>query len=190
MPPQQPNQYDFIMQSQPKRGPAILQNPRNRMLISIGFVLGIILLVLLAFSIIRGGGTTNDTYVSLVSYQTELQRLAAFGESSDNLAVRNQTTTINAVMTTDLAATTAYIQELGSSISPEQSIAARDTTRDTQIEASRQVGDYDEVLAATLADVARNYLSLLETATTENPDANGTALLERLSNNITTLEIN
>ena len=81
MQPQDQNDFNFIMNSnQGGSGPAVLQDPKKRIIISVLFVSVVLLLVVVAFAVFTSlTKKDNSPIIDVAAYQTELVRISALG---------------------------------------------------------------------------------------------------------------
>ena len=165
MPPQQ-NQYDFIMNDQPKgNGPAFLQNPKQRNLIAALFVLGVLLLVVIVFAFIMSLGRGNtSSLVDVAAYQTELIRISSTGvDEATESSTKNQASTLLAYTSTDLSQLTSQI----GSLNENQAVLRFTPTFDQELELAAQRNEYDKTLLEILDQINTAYLASLELAISE-----------------------
>lgn len=188
MPPQQSNQYDFILDSKQKRrsGPAFLQNPRQRNIVMVLFVSGVLLIVILGWSLISSIGKQNTAdLVELAAYQSEFSRLSDDAlDNAQNNETRYEAATLHALASSDLQRLRSYLSANGVTLSPQQLAAKQSSARTTSLEQATQASRFDEEYITAIDELMVAYRQDLQQALNNSSGANRDALLETLANNL------
>lgn len=153
--------YDFIMNSannQPS-GPAMLQDPKKRLMIAVLFVAAILVLVLVVVAIILNLGKGNSAGMKdVVAYQTEIVRVAGLGsKDAKDPATKAKLATIQSFVASDLAQTKAYVEKSGSKISKEELARFQDSKTDAALESAKLANNFDSVVVKKIEELLEKY---------------------------------
>jgi hypothetical protein len=187
MQPQNQNDFNFIMDSnQGGSGPAALQDPKKRIIISVLFVSVVLLLVVIAFAVFSSlTKKDSSSLVEVAAYQTELVRISTLGlkESTDQ-NVRTKATTLQAFMQSDLTNTTSYLSSTGVKFEKEQSSLKYDSKVDKDLESAALRNNYDKVLLEIFDSTTEAYKASLQKALNSTTIDKEKAVLEAAAKNI------
>jgi hypothetical protein len=187
MQPQDQNDFNFIMDpNQGGSGPAVLQDPKKRIIISVLFVSVVLLLVVVAFAVFSSlTKKDNSSLVEVAAYQTEIVRISTLGlkESTDQ-SVRTTATTLQAFMQSDLSSTTSYIASTGAKFEKEQTALKYDPKVDKDLESAALRNNYDEVLLEIFDTTTSAYKASLQKAISLATNDKEKAVLESAAKNI------
>lgn len=189
MNPQDSNQYDFIMSNPPKSGgPAFLRSPKGRMLASIGFVAGILILGIVAFSIFKSITASKESdVIDLVAYQTELARATELGlKDAKDPTTRANLVTFRSFVNTDLVAAKAYLKNSGIKMTNQQLRAHRNSRLESQLESAAQASKLEETVMEIIDKQANSYRSALRSSIQAGGNKKRRDMLETAYKNLTT----
>lgn len=149
-----PNPYDYILnpQSAPKKSPFNANTPKSKILLSIIFIMVVITLIVVGFSVIKAL-TKKDysAYQELLKKQATIIHVADAGlAKAKTVAVRNYVSTIKSVTTTEEDATMKFLSGAGKGLKDREVLALVDTSNDKKLTAAEQTNNYDETLTTTL----------------------------------------
>ena len=194
MQPQDSNQYNFIMnsgQQAPRSGgPSFLQDPTKRIFVAIGFVIGVLMLLMIGLSILLSlGGQSQDKMIDAAAYQIEIIRISEIGlEEASGADTKAQLSTLLVATQSDLTNITEYLATSGVELSDTQSIRYQDPERDSAIASAAERNQQDEEVLSILADISAAYKGSLGTSLDDSPSPNQKALLEAAAANILIFE--
>lgn len=192
MPPQ--NNFDFIVnpQSQKKMGPSFLQNPKQRMLAIIVFIVSILIIVVVAFSALTGSGSQNSaTLTSVAAYQTELIRISdlALKDVTDP-NTKGDLIILSSALKSDLSNTTLYLKSKGTKLKPETLNSKLDSTVNTKITNAKQSNTINSEIY-TIIDLKLNeYASVLSSTLDAAKSPELKEILNKAVANIITYDTN
>ncbi len=169
MPPQQQNQYDFIMDNGNKSGglgSSFLQNPKNKIVVSILFVSIVLILVIVAFNVVSNlGKANNDDLVDLMARQTEIVRISELGlDDADSQAVKTKLATLNSIMKSDYRVISGYLTRVGHEIEPLKLKVHFDSSVEEDLETAKSSNRLDSALLELIDEETTNYKSALRKA--------------------------
>jgi hypothetical protein len=191
----QPNQnnYDFILnpQQNSSRGPSFLQDPKQRMIVSVLFVLVVITLVIVVFSAITSiGRQDNSDLRSLAAQQSSLVALSAYGvETSSSLSTRTESITLQTLLTSDLSATQTYLAQNGITLNSDQ-LAGLDADVETALTNAQVENRFEQTYNQLLNDQLTNYRAALQAAINNTSGPNREQLLNTAATNIIVFDNN
>ena len=190
MPPNDQNQYDFIMDPNRNRssGPAFLQNPKQRNIVLVLFIIVVLFLVIVAFSVFSSlGSNDNEDLVLMSAYQTEIARVSELGlDNSTDLGTRTKIATLNSFINSDLVSNISYLDRNGREVKPQEQAAKRDSSIDTALDEAQKTNTYDDELNDQIETLVSGYASVLREASKSPEGPNKEALLTTAANNIDT----
>lgn len=116
------NDYDFILNNQPKRsGMGFMQNPKQKIVVIIGFVSVVLIVVIVLFNLLfNSGGASASSYIPITVYQEELIRILDERDELNDQSLIPKYTTLYLAVNSDYQASTAYLGRNGIKITPEQ----------------------------------------------------------------------
>lgn len=187
LPPQQPvqNQFDYILNAPtPKKTPLAFGtggNQKQRILVSIIFVVVVLIIVLVGFVIFRSVTKKDYTsYKSAVDQQTEIIRIADLGSTKARTAsVKNYASSVRLITTSEKSETVSFLKNSGLKIDEKALALKKDGNNDTLLASAEQANQYDEKLVAILNGLVVTYqknIKSLPAATTKSEKALATTL--------------
>ncbi len=186
----QPNQDDFqfIMNpdTQTKSGPAFLQNPKQRNIFAVVFVLIILTVVLVFGSLLFSGSNEEVTGTSsIAAYQNELIRLSNDGLSkSGDPGLRARLTTLKSFLSSDYASTVDYLAINGVEFTKLLAASRQDPQAEVLLSTAAQRNQYDEVLQEILTNTIAKYKANISEELQNNPGPKKKILLNKIAENI------
>ena len=161
MPQPQQNPYDFLnaQPTQQKRPLLGGNNPKQRMLISVLFVLGVLFAVIIAIVVFRSV-TAKDysVYKDLVLKQTEIIRIADQGAvKARDANTKNYAATIKSVTQSEKNETLAFVGKVGLKINDKQLALAKDTDNDKTLSNAESSNQYDQAFTTLLNELIVDY---------------------------------
>jgi hypothetical protein len=191
MPPNQ-NEYQFILDPSngASGGPAFLQDPKKRSIITVLFVSIILLIVFIVIAIIASlGGRSTSAIVDVAAYQTELVRISTLGlADAKDSSVRAQTATLQAFMQSDLSKTTSFLASKGKKLEPTDTALRRDSSVDENLASAALRNRFEEELISSLQSTSSAYRVSLESALNSSSNTEETALLQIALKNVVVFE--
>lgn len=188
MPPQQQNDYDFIMGNGGKQpgGSAFLKNPKNRLIASVGFVTIVVILLIIGVNFFLSLGKQDSSdLVDVVAYQTELGRITELGlKNARDPATRVKLATLSSFISSDVSSMKSYLSRNGVKLQPEQVSQRRDSQVESELETAAQLNRYDEKLLEILDEKTAAYKTVLRSALQATTTPNRKSLLDTAAGNI------
>lgn len=186
------NQYDFILdpaKSKPA-GPAFLGNPKKQMMAVVLFVVGVLLLVVIAFAVISSLGKKNTSaIVEVVAYQTEIARITELGlTGSVDPAVLSQISTMSIFIQSDLAQTSTYVASTGKEMTELETASKLDATVEESLASASLKNTYDEELLSIIEKTSAEYKLVLQKALDSASSENEKDIIQAAAVNILTYE--
>lgn len=184
-PPQ--NQFDFLNAQPAKQKKSFLSsnNPKQKMLISVLFVLAVLIIAIIAVVVFRSL-TKKDysVYKSLVTQQNEIVRIAAVGVTkARDTSVKNYAATIGAVTLTEKNDTLAFARKAGVKINDKDLEAAKDAANDKALATAETNNQYDQKLVELLNSLVIAYQKDIQSAATGVTTKSEKAVVVKLQNN-------
>ena len=184
-PPQ--NQYDFL-NVQPTRQKNPLfggNNPKQRMLISILFVLGVLFAVIIAIVVFRSLTAKDYTsYKNLVLKQTEIIRIAELGSSqARDVTTKNYAATIKSVTQSEKNDTLAFASKVGLTIQDKQLAISKDEANDKTLAAAESSNQFDQTFTTLINKLVADYHSEIKIAASGVDTKTEKAVVTTLQNN-------
>lgn len=168
MDPQNENPYGFIFdpskQQRPKK--LNLQSGRSKILVSVGFVAGVIIAAVIGFNFILSLGKASNTDLVVVrAHQVELQRVIEIGlKNANDLTLRNRLSSLQSATATDAFALSDLLKKRKVEITKLELAAQKDDKTDAALEAGAQDGSHDEVLLSIIEKLSNGYYGALKDA--------------------------
>lgn len=182
--PNNQNDYEFIVN--PQQAPKKKLIGGSSVAVRIGVVLGLIVILLIAFVVIRNvlsSGSSNQTaLVAVLSEQKELIRLATDVQKK-GAPLNNKTR--NVAITTELSISSAknelvkYLAKSGQKIDAKKILNPSSSFNDSQLKAAMASGNYDATVNDVLRTQLTSYQADLKTAFNKTPGPVGRELLNR-----------
>lgn len=184
--------YNFIMDPnlQQKNRPAMLQNPKQRIIISIVFVVVVLMVLFIAYSFIASlGKQDNSALISINAQQNEIIRISDLGlKEAKDPNTKTLVATLKSFVVSDQVDTESYLSKNGTKITPEQAVSKKDSSIDEDLETALQRNNYDEALLASLKDLQSSYKKSLSSALSDSSSTTRKQLLETAIANLNTYE--
>ncbi len=155
-----PNPYDFLNSTpSPAKRTFLGGGPKDRKLMSVLFVLGVIVLVFIAFSVFQNlTGKNYSTYITLAAKQTELVRIADIGATKARTSIaKNYAATIRQTTQSERAQTLAFLKKKNQKVTEKELTIKKDTATDKSLTAAEQTSTYDEKLINTINTLLLDY---------------------------------
>lgn len=193
MPPQQPNQYDFIMDNSKQNrgfGASFLQNPRNRIIFSVLFVSIILILVIVGFSIFRSlGRANNNDLIDLMARQTEIIRIAEIGmDDASGQSVKSQISTLNSFMKSDYELLSEYLSNNNIKPEPLALKAHFDSSAEETLNSAKTANRFDSEVLEILDKETTAYKKALTKAVNATDTPKREEALDTVATNISIYE--
>ncbi len=192
MQPDQQNPYSFILNDQSGQKPPTQFGSDSggsaRILKAVLFLTGVVVVLIIGFSVITSiGKTNNEDLVSVLAYQTELDRVIELGKKeSTDITLKNDLASLQAALASDQNELTTLLEARAVKVSKESLASKKDSKIDSTLESSKLNNTYDEALRTAMKSLAGKYVDALRTALSDTASANETTLLETAGNNIVT----
>jgi hypothetical protein len=186
----QNNPYDFIVNPQgnhPKRGVNFNSGGKNKIVVFAIFGLGVIIVLVVGFSILTSlGKTNNQDLISVETEQTELLRIIGLGKKdATDSALVNRLSSLETLVTSDKTKVAKLLSDRGVEVAKEILSSEKDSQVDTDLDKAKQNGNYDDVLLDKVSERSNSYYSALKTALS---DAKTKTEKELLNTSISNLE--
>jgi hypothetical protein len=185
VPPPQPHEYDFLVNSQkpPKRSLNLLPS-NSSMPIRIAVVVGGLLILIIVFSIIRSvlsGGGNTPALTTVAQDQQEIIHLTQNATQGQQISL--STTNQNFAVTADASLTSAqsqlldYMKANGHKVKLKTLDLEISTTLDTQIKTAITNSTYDSTFKSIMQNQLSDYQQALRSAYQQTSGAKGRKLL-------------
>jgi hypothetical protein len=190
MPPyQQPQQpapqdpYHFILNpEQPKRSSSF--GKPTGLLFIVGAVAVVVVLFVVILSIAKGGGSSNQPYITVAQDQAEISRVAGLDvEQVQSASVKNFATTAQLTMASDSSSFVTYLAKHGVKVSKKQLAAGKQATTDAQLTSAISSNTLDATLRSTLQNELKQYQTDLAKAYNGTTSNSTRAELKKLNSN-------
>jgi len=164
-----PSNFDFILNNTPKKSriPSLGGGGlKQRILIVLFGVLGLIILLVIVSSLLSGGGKGNtQTLIDIAGQQTELIRIADLGypNTSSNLS-KNLATTTSTSTKSALQSVTAILKKKGKKVTTKQLSIKKNTKTDTAFTTAEQSNQFDQTFNQTMLASLATYRTSLKQA--------------------------
>lgn len=192
MPPQSgPNPYDFITQSPQKPKKSILpqgNSPKQRGIFAAILGFGLLILGIVFFFILTGGGPSMQPMIELAQTQNEILRItdgASRDIKSADVAEFNQNA--NLTLRSDQQQTVAYIAKVEKAPNAKVLALKQSSSTDAKLKEAAAAGRYDETYQGILYNQLKAYQGEIQTVYKSASGAQQKELLQKLYNNATTL---
>jgi beta-lactamase superfamily II metal-dependent hydrolase len=190
MQPDNDNPYEFIFGQGKQQRPPRYQ-PRsnaNKILLSVGFVTGVIIVLVIGFSVITSiGKAGNDDLITVRAEQTELTRVLELGlKNVTDITTKNTLASLQLSVDSDSASVGSLLNKRGVKIDKVVLASKKDADTDKALETALQNGSHDSVLIKTINSLAESYYSSLKTAKQDVESTTEKELLDRATTNLET----
>jgi hypothetical protein len=186
------NQFDFILDPTQKKagGPSILMDPKKKILVSVMFVLTVIILLIIGFSVFTSlSKKNNSALVDVYAYQTEIARVTGLGiAGAVDPAVKIQTSTINSFISSDLKNTTDFLAKSGKKTTKLEAASKLDSKLETNLKAATTRNSFDQEFKSALEKTSASYKIALKKALDNAGSQSEKKMLQAAADNIITFE--
>ncbi len=192
MQPNNDNPYEFIFGQGKQPSPSKFQPRSNssKILLSIGFVAGVIIVLIVGFSLISSiGKAGNDDLVLVRQEQTELSRVLDSGlKNVSSSAIKNTLASLQLSLASDSTSLKSLLDKRGVEIEKAVLESKKDAATDKSLETALQNGSYDTVFLKTVNTLAGDYYASLKAAKLDVETKAEKDLLDSASKNLETYE--
>ena len=182
-PPPQQNPYDYLLNPAvaPKKSTAFGGGKPNK-LVMVLFVLGILVLVIVAYSVFSS--LTKKSYTSVIDLaerQNEIVRISELGiAKAHDPATLIYVSTIRNVTYSERTATLAFLAKKNNALSPKQLVLKQDSSIDKALTTAEQDNTYDQTLLEKLNVLIASYQRAEKNVTDYSGSTSETALIKSL----------
>jgi hypothetical protein len=181
-----PNPYDFLnAPTGPKRTLFGTGGPKNKVLVSVVFVLVVLLLVVIGFSFISSLGKKDySAYNTLLKTQYELVRITELGTDKARTAeVRQFAATVQYTTITERDAVVTLLTKANQEVLVKQLAQGKDTTNDKALAAAEQANRYDEEVLKIMNTLLSSYYKQIKDVALSASTKSEKALVAQLQTN-------
>ncbi len=159
---------------------------RKKIVLIIGFLAGVVVVVIVAINILLSLGKANNTdLISVQAYQVELSRVIDLGlKSTTDPTLRNKLTTLRATLATDQAALADLLDKRSEQVTKLQLSAKENAKTDEALETAKQNGSFDAALSEAVSDLSGNYYKELKAALADATTEKETEILKTTISNL------
>ena len=182
MDPHAPNPYDYILNPPSNSSKPAAFNPKNKLLFSVLFVVGVLVLVVIVISIFSAL-TKKDysSYISLAGKQTEIVRVADLGlTKARSTDTKNYIATIRQTIQSEKNETVKFLVKNKRKVNEKQLLLARNSETDKALAAAENSSTYDETLIRTINQLVTSYQKSAKDATKSPSGPSEKALATRI----------
>lgn len=159
----QPN-YDFILNPQKPQRSRLAMNSMKQRILVVGGAIGVLIVVIVLLSSIIGGlgSKSNEQFLDLAAYQSELGRVLELGaERARSTATKNKAVTASYTLNTDYQRTVTIINNRG--VKPPKDLLARykGGDSDQKLDAAEKANNFDSVYEEIYKEKLTNYRAKL-----------------------------
>ena len=181
------NNYDFLSEQPGNTKKPFLGsgNPKRKMLLSVLFIMGVLLIAVVVLVIFRSL-TKKDysVYKSLVIQQNEIVRIAGLGVTkARDSSVKNYSSTIYSVTLSEKNSTTAFVTKAGVKINEKELGLSKDADNDKLLAAAGSSNQYDQKLFELLNTLVSNYQKDIKAAASNVTTKSEKTIVVTLQNN-------
>lgn len=181
MHPQDNNPYDFIMNPSappPKKRLPIPGSNSNPFLIKIGLIVGGVILLMIAATVVlnllTSGKTSTEEFRSLAQTQQEVIRVAEIGDDdARSQSVKNAAKSIKLSVTTQQLKTLGYLSKNDITMKAKELELKLNSENDTKLDEANQTSTFDSVFLQVMRGILESYGNDLKQLydTTSNAEA-------------------
>jgi hypothetical protein len=186
------NQYDFILDPAQKKpaGPSFLMDPKKKIIASVIFVMTVIILIIIGFSVFSSlSKKNNSALVDVYAYQTEIARVTGLGiDGAVDPALKIQTSTFNSFISTDLKNTTDFLAKSGKKTTKLEAASKLDSKLEANLKAATTRNSFDEEFKSALEKTSTSYKLALKEALDSTGSESEKKMLQTAADNILTFE--
>ena len=189
MQPQNENPYGFIFEQGKQKQPRSLQPRSNssKILLSIGFVAGVIIIVIIGLNLVLSvGKANNEDLVTVRANQVELLRVIELGQKNvSDISLRNRIASMQASVSTDAYALSELLKKRDVKVESLKLNALKDEDTDEELESALQKGSgHDEVLLKKIEELSNSYYTALKNAKLDVESKSETEILDKAISNL------
>ncbi len=156
-----PQDFDFMMNNQPAKGPSFLRSAKQRNIAIIAFIVGFLCLILLAFSFLTSGPSDAEKLIPLNLRQKNLLVvLEERKQISDSDKLDDYTTLYYSVLS-DSQASSNYLNENKVVIKPEVAAQYSYPDMEADLKTAEEVNRLEEELQDYITKAINDYTSEL-----------------------------
>ena len=184
--PPTPNPYDFLnAPTGPKRTLFGSGGPKNKVLVSVVFVLVVLLLVVVGFSFITSLGKKDySAYNTLLKTQYELVRITELGTNKARTAeVRQFAATVQYATITERDAVVTLLTNAEQEVLVKQLAQNKDAANDKALAAAEQANRYDEEVLKIMNTLLSGYYKQIKDIAPSASTKSEKALVTQLQTN-------
>ena len=194
-PPHNVGQYDFIVNpgKAPKPSKSLLGggDSTKSFILKIALIVGAVVIFMIVVAVIMnllfGTKTNTDDIVKLAQTQTEVSRIAAFGSSAGDQAVKNVAASSQQVVTSQRQAMLSYLQKHGRKVKDKELNLKKNSATDNQLALALQASTYNTVFRQVLTQQLEAYATQLKSAYDNSSDKLARSLLSKDYTEVQTL---
>jgi len=177
-----PQNYDFIVN--PAQQPKQSRFQGTSMPIRVATILGGLIILFILFTIIKGflsGPSTVDLFLGIAQDQQQILVIAEDAGKQQGLSTvnTNSMTTITPSISTDQAATLAYMSKNGKKVNPKDISLKLNPSTIEQLTASAAAGTYNQTYADVMSQELNAYSNHLQQVYKQVNGKNGRELLTK-----------
>lgn len=189
MQPQNENPYGFIFEQGKQKQPRSLQPRSNtsKILLSIGFIAGVIIIVIIGLNLVLSvGKANNEDLVTVRANQVELLRVIELGQKNvSDIGLRNRIASMQASVSTDAYALSELLKKRDVKVESLKLNALKDEDTDEELESALQKGSgHDDVLLKKIEELSNSYYTALKNAKLDVESKSETEILDKAISNL------
>ena len=189
MQPQNENPYGFIFDQGKQKQPRSLQPRSNtsKILMSIGFIAGVIIIVIIGLNVVLSiGKANNEDLINVRANQVEILRVIELGQKNvSDIDLRNRIASMQATISSDANSLSDLLKKRKVKIESLQLNALKDEDTDEALETALQNGNgHDEILLKKIEELSNSYYTSLKTAKTDVESKSESDILDKAITNI------
>lgn len=165
-PPNNDNDYDFIMNPQQSSKPAFLgpESAKMRIIVFASGVIILIILMVLFFSFLNASSNAQkENLLKVAQTQEEIIRVVGLGEQNiTERDLKTKTSTLKAVMLTSKQDTLSALSGRGQNVNPKKLAEGQNPQHDAELESASEQARHDEALNQILVKLLNQYALELE----------------------------
>ena len=189
MQPQNENPYGFIFDQGKQKQPRSLQPRSNtsKILMSIGFIAGVIIIVVIGLNVVLSiGKANNEDLINVRANQVEILRVIELGQKNvSDIDLRNRIASMQATISSDAKSLSDLLKKRKVKIESLQLNALKDEDTDEALDTALQNGSgHDEILLKKIEELSNSYYTSLKTAKTDVESKSESDILDKAITNI------
>lgn len=189
MQPQNENPYGFIFDQGKQKQPRSLRPRSNtsKILMSIGFIAGVIIIVIIGLNVVLSiGKANNEDLINVRANQVEILRVIELGQKNvSDIDLRNRIASMQATISSDANSLSDLLKKRKVKIESLQLNALKDEDTDEALDTALQNGSgHDEILLKKIEELSNSYYTSLKTAKTDVESKSESDILDKAITNI------